>query len=55
MIMITLIRPILMSFLGSDKVKRPIVDLLRKEAETSDNSIDDQEVAIMERGFFGDK
>ncbi len=54
MIMITLIRPILMSFLGSDKVKRLIVDLLRKAAEASDNTIDDQAVAFIERGFFGD-
>tara|TARA_Y100000015_G_scaffold37769_1_gene39989 strand:- start:888 stop:1049 length:162 start_codon:yes stop_codon:yes gene_type:complete len=53
--MITLIRPILMSFLGSDKVKRLIVDLLRKAAETSDNTIDDQVVDFVERGFFGDK
>ena len=55
MIMITLIRPVLMSFLGSDKVKRLIVDLLRKAAEQSDNTIDDQAVAFIERGFFGDK
>ncbi len=44
-----------MSFLGSDKVKRLIVDLLRKAAETSDNTIDDQVVDFVERGFFGDK
>jgi hypothetical protein len=36
MIMITLIRPVLMSFLNSDKVKRLVVDLLRKLAEQSD-------------------
>ena len=42
MIMITLIRPVLMSFLNSDKVKRLVVDLLRKLAEQSDNTVDDQ-------------
>ena len=42
--MITLIRPVLMSFLGSDKVKRLVVDLLRKLAEQSDNTVDDQAV-----------
>tara|TARA_Y100000015_G_scaffold30844_1_gene30322 strand:- start:258 stop:425 length:168 start_codon:yes stop_codon:yes gene_type:complete len=55
MIMITLIRPVLMSFLGSDKVKRLIVDLLRKAAEASDNTVDDAAVDFIERGFFGDK
>ena len=34
--MIALIRPVLMSFLNSDKVKRLIVDMLRKLAEQSD-------------------
>ena len=53
MIMITLIRPVLMSFLNSDKVKRLVVDLLRKLAEQSDNTIDDQAVDFIERGLFG--
>ena len=52
--MITLIRPILFSFLNSDKVKRLIVDLLRKAAEQSDNTVDDTAVDFIERGFFGD-
>ena len=51
--MITLIRPVLMSFLGSDKVKRLIVDLLRKLAEQTDNTVDDQAVDFIERGLFG--
>jgi len=51
--MITLIRPVLMSFLGSDKVKRLVVDLLRKLAEQSDNTVDDQAVDFIERGLFG--
>ena len=53
MIMITLIRPVLMSFLNSDKVKRLVVDMLRKLAEQSDNTVDDQAVDFIERGLFG--
>ena len=39
-----------MSFLNSDKVKRPIVDMLRKLAEKSDNTVDDAAVDVLERG-----
>ena len=53
LIMITLIRPILFSFLNSEKVKRLIVDLLAKWAEQSDNTVDDQAVKFIERGLFG--
>ena len=53
LIMITLIRPILFSFLNSDKVKRLIVDMLTKLAEQSDNTVDDQAVKFIERGLFG--
>ena len=53
MIMITLIRPILFSFINSDKVKRLIVDLLKKLAEQTDNTVDDQAVKFIERGLFG--
>jgi len=51
--MITLIRPVLMSFIASDKVKRLIVDLLFKLAEQSDNTVDDEAVKFIERGLFG--
>ena len=51
--MITLIRPILFSFLNSEKVKRLVVDLLTKLAEQSDNTVDDQAVKFIERGLFG--
>jgi len=53
--MIALIRPVLMSFLNSDKVKRLIVDLLRKLAEQSDNTVDDQAVTFIENGLFPNK
>ena len=52
-IMIALIRPILFSFINSDKVKRLIVDLLKKLAEQTDNSVDDEAVKFIERGLFG--
>lgn len=53
LIMITLIRPILFSFLNSDKVKRLIIDMLTKLAEQSDNTVDDEAVKFIERGLFG--
>jgi len=55
LIMIALIRPVLFSFLNSEKVKRLIVDLLTKLAEQSDNTVDDEAVKFIERGLFGDK
>ena len=51
--MITLIRPILFTFINSDKVKRLVVDLLSKLAESTDNTIDDEAVKFIERGLFG--
>ena len=51
--MIALIRPVLFSFLNSEKVKRLIVDMLRKLSEQSDNTVDDQAVDFIERGLFG--
>lgn len=50
--MITLIRPILFSFLQSDQVKRLVIDLLRKMAEKSDNTVDDAAVNFIENGLF---
>ena len=51
--MITLIRPILFSFINSDKVKRLVVDLLTKLAESTENSVDDEAVKFIESGLFG--
>ena len=51
--MITLIRPLLFSFINSDQVKRLIVDLLKKVAESTDNTVDDEAVKFIERGLFG--
>jgi len=50
--MITLIRPILFSFLNSDNVKRLIIDLLAKLVESTDNDIDDKAVEFIKNGLF---
>lgn len=50
--MITIIRPILFSFLQSDRVKALIVELLTKLSESTDNDIDDQAVSMIRRGLF---
>jgi len=50
--MITLIRPILFSFLNSDKVKLLIIDMLTKLAEQTDNEVDDKAVEFIRNGLF---
>tara|TARA_A200000113_G_scaffold199345_1_gene191969 strand:- start:5748 stop:5918 length:171 start_codon:yes stop_codon:yes gene_type:complete len=50
--MITLIRPILFSFIQSEKVKLLIVDLLTKLAESTDNDVDDKAVEFIRNGLF---
>jgi hypothetical protein len=53
--MITLIRPLLFSFLQSDRVKSLIVEMLEKLAETTDNDIDDKAVEFIRNGLFPSK
>lgn len=53
--MITLIRPILFSFIQSEKVKMLVVDLLSKMAESTENSVDDQMVEFIRNGLFPSK
>lgn len=53
--MITLIRPILFSFLQSDRVKALIVEMLEKLAKTTDNNIDDKAVEFIKNGLFPNK
>ena len=53
--MITLIRPILFSFLQSDKVKILIVEMLERLAKTTDNDIDDKAVEFVRNGLFPNK
>jgi len=50
--MITLIRPLLFSFLQSDRVKALIVEMLEKLAESTDNDIDDKAVEFIRNGLF---
>ena len=50
--MITLIRPLLFSFLQSAKVKQLIVDMLTKLVESTDNDIDDKAVEFIKNGLF---
>ena len=50
--MIALIRPVLFAFLNSPQVKKLIVDLLTKLAESTDNTIDDQAVLFIKNGLF---
>ena len=50
--MIALIRPVLFTFLNSPQVKKLIVDLLAKLAESTDNTIDDQAVLFIKNGLF---
>jgi hypothetical protein len=53
--MITLIRPILFSFLNSDKVNLLIVDMLTKLVESTDNEVDDKAVEFIRNGLFPKK
>ena len=50
--MITLIRPILFAFITSTQVKRLVVDLLTKLAQSTDNTVDDEAVKFIENGLF---
>ena len=45
--MITIIRPILFSFLQSHAVKKLVVELLEALAQRTDNQLDDQAVAVI--------
>ena len=53
--MIALIRPILFSFLQSEKVKLLIVDMLTKLAESTDNDVDDKAVEFIRNGLYPSK
>ena len=53
--MITLIRPLLFSFLQSDRVKALIVEMLIKVSESTDNDIDDKAVEFIRNGLFPNK
>ena len=52
---ISLIRPILVQFLQSDRVKALIVEMLEKLAESTDNDVDDKAVEFIRNGLFPKK
>lgn len=45
--MITILRPLLFSFVQSTAVKKLIIDMLEALAKRTDNTLDDQAVAII--------
>ena len=50
--MITLIKPIILTFAKSDSVKRLILDVLKKLVATTDNQLDDAAVELIETKLF---
>jgi hypothetical protein len=49
--MITLIRPLLVTFVQTKAVKELIISLLEKLAASTDTELDDQAVAIVKKGL----
>ena len=49
--MIFLIKPILFSFLKSPSVKKLVIDMLKAYAQSTDNTVDDEIVTMVERGL----
>lgn len=52
--MLILIRPLLFKFAQSEQVKRLVVDLLRKFAESTETDVDNKLVDFVETGLFGE-
>ena len=49
--MLALIKPIVLTFLKSEKFKYFIVDLLEKLVEQTDNQLDNQALEIVKKGL----
>ena len=47
-----IIKPILMAFLTSNAVKELVISLLEAYANSTDNTIDDQAVALIKKNLF---
>lgn len=45
--MITFIRPLLFAFVQSEAVKKLVIDLLKKIAESTDNTVDDKAIEFI--------
>ena len=50
--MIVLIKPILFAFLKSKAVKQLVVDLLEGLVKSTDNTLDDQAVALVKKNLL---
>ena len=49
--MLALLKPIVLTFLKSDKFKIFVVDLIEKLSKESDNDLDDKAVEFIKRGL----
>ena len=49
--MLALLKPIVLTFLKSEKFKVFVVDLLEKLSKESDNDLDDKAVEFIKRGL----
>ena len=49
--MLAILKPIVLAFLKSDKLKGFVVDLLEKLVEQTDNDLDDKALAIVKKGL----
>ena len=50
--MITLLKPIILTFAKSDSVKRLVLDVLKKLVATTDNQLDDAALELIETKIF---
>ena len=53
--MLKIIEPILFAFLKSESTKKLIIDLLHALAKSTDNTLDDGAVALIERSLMKTK
>ena len=49
--MITLLKPILFSFLMSDSVKNLVIDLLEAYAKSTETNVDDSALQLVKKGL----
>ena len=49
--MLAILKPIVLTFLKSDKFKVFVVDLLEKLVEQTDNKLDDTALAMVKKGL----
>tara|TARA_Y200000002_G_C22536483_1_gene602042 strand:- start:706 stop:861 length:156 start_codon:yes stop_codon:yes gene_type:complete len=49
--MLLILKPLVLTFLKSDKFKVFVIDLLEKLVEQTDNDLDDKAVAVVKKGL----